>query len=229
MTSAELLKWFGEIAAERPREFMSGQSLNEKAAAWQTSASAALAAAFPPGHRVLTEWERAVDPKGSKPILDFRLAHEFEAARWNAMAGTFASAHDQLRNGRVEGFIDSVRAEAEDEVLEQAEALLDAGYLAAATVLAGGALEVHLRRLCEKNKLPLPAGPMSIEKYNSTVAQARNGGLTIYEKPEQSQVTSWGQLRNEAAHDPAKFKAARQKEEVQHLVAGVRQFIARIR
>jgi len=153
---------------------------------------------------------------------------EFERAAWTAVGGVFASAHDQLRSGRVEGLVDSIRAAAEDEVLEQAEALLGSDHRSAASVLTGGALEVHLRRLCEKNQLSWE-GHGSIDKYNTAIAQARNSGVAIYEKADGSQVTSWGQLRNEAAHDPAKFAANRTQAEVRLMLDGVRGFIARIR
>jgi hypothetical protein len=229
LKSADLVKWFEQLRDNKPKEYISSNSLNEVAVAWQTGVASALAAAFPSGHRVLTEWERAVSPKNPKPVLDFRHAIEFETSRWDAMSGVFTSALEQLRDGRVEGFIDTVRAEAEDEVLEQAEGLLRDGLLAASAVLAGGALEVHLRRLCAKNSLTLPPGHGSIEKYNAAIAQARNAGLTIYEKPDQSLVTAWGQLRNEAAHDPAQFNAARKRTDVQQMVDGSRFFISRYR
>jgi len=229
MTRADVLRWFEELESSKPKEFLSSFSLNEAAAAWRTTAASALSAAFPPHHRVLLDWDRATEPKWPKSVLNPHQATDWERARWNAICGVFASAHAQLRKGRIEGFIDSVRAEAEGEVLDQAAALLDGGFLAAAAVLAGGALEVHLRRLCDRNNLSLPSGHGSIEKYNAAIAQARNGGVVIYEKPEQSSVTSWGQLRNEAAHDPSRFMSARTKADVRPMIEGVRFFIGKTR
>jgi hypothetical protein len=227
MKAAELLGWYEEIRANKPAQWFSFPSLTEAAAAWQTSVGSALAAAFPPGHRVLVEWERAIAParlRSGGPAVFM----EGEQVRWNAMSGVFASAYEQLRMGRIEGLVDRIRAEAEDDVLDQAATLLDGNFLAAAAVLAGGALETHLRRLCAKNSLTV-SGHGTIDKYNTAIAQARNSGVTIYEKPEQSQVTGWGQLRNEAAHDPAGFSSARTKPEVQLMIDGIRQFIVRWR
>jgi len=229
MKGADLLSWFEQLAAGKPKEFISGDSFSVAACSWQTSAASALTAAFPLGHRVLVEWERASQPKNAKPILNRIDAVAFETSRWNAICGVFASAHDQLREGRVEGLIDSVRADAESEVLEQAQALLEAELFAAAAVLAGGALEVHVRRLCEKSNLSLAPGHGTIDKYNSAIAQARNAGVVIYEKPEQSMVTAWAQLRNEAAHDPAQFNSTRTKADARQMLEGIRFFISKFR
>jgi hypothetical protein len=229
MKTADLLQWFEQLRDTKPKGWLSDQSFSEAAVGWQTGAASALAATFPPGNRVMIEWERAVSPKNPKPVLNFTHAVEWECARWHAISGVFASAHEQLREGRIEGLVDAIRAEAEDDVLEQAAELLKENLFAGAAVLAGGALETHLRWLCEKNTLTLPAGHGSIEKYNTAIAQARNNGLTIYEKPDQSMVTAWGQLRNEAAHDPAQFNSARSRVDVQPMIDGIRLFITRYR
>jgi len=230
MTPAALLQWFDELAKSRPspNEIFSEFTIGERGTAWRTSAASAIGQAFPPGHRVLVEWERALGDPATRASLRAMYLLQFERAAWNAVGGVFASAHEQLRSGRIEGLVDTIRATAEDEVLEQAEALLDSDHRSAASVLTGGALEVHLRRLCERNSLAWD-GHGTIEKYNSAIAQARNTGVTIYEKADGSQVTSWGQLRNEAAHDPARFAATRTQAEVRLMLEGVRGFIARVR
>jgi hypothetical protein len=59
------------------------------------------------------------------------------------MLGVFQGAVRQIRNGRIGNLINTLRVETEDELLDQAQALLDAipnPLLVAATVIAGGAL-----------------------------------------------------------------------------------------
>jgi len=214
----ELLAWFEEIAA---RKSNSSDSSSEAGARWISDAGSAIAATFPPGHQIHVQWRSAKDAgkREDAPYLAYQ-------ANMNAHKGVFTSAHDQLRTGRLESFVDSVREATEDDLLEQAQIFLEEHYHLAAAVLAGGALEVHLRRLCEKNQF-LIQGHGSIDKYNQAIAQARNGGgSVVYEKADSSQVTSWGQIRNEAAHTPDQFK--RTENELKLMISGIRNFISRI-
>ncbi len=222
MVTADLLKWFEEIMNRKPEPlFADSGPLSAHSRELLTDMGSAIEAAFPPGHRILREWGD-IQNAGAEEMGAARK----NTAMWAAARGVFASAYSQLRHGRIESFVDSIRVGAEDDLLDQADALSASGHLVAATVLAGGALEVHLRRLCEKNNLAVTAPP-SIAKYDQAIAQARNNGLTIYEKADGSQVTGWGQRRNDAAHQPDQFKQS--GEEVRLMVAGVRAFIARVK
>jgi hypothetical protein len=222
MKSADVLKWFDQLGAVKLEAVLSRFGLNAEGTKWVADAASAIAAAFPPGHEIRRRWDALAmlteDRKDTK--------HPIELQRLEGYKGIFASAHEQLREGRLDSFIDTVRAQAEDDLLEQAEALRDDGLLVAATVLAGGALEVHLRQLCAKNALAVQ-GHGSIDKYNTAIGVARNCGLTIYEKPDSSSVTSWGQLRNDAAHKPDQFRTT--SDQVKLMIDGVRNFIGRVR
>ena len=93
------------------------------------------------------------------------MAHEITNARTIRTArGVFNAAHAILKEGRLVTLLDSVRAESVVELLEQAESLLAAKYVAAATVTAGGALKTHLRHLCARAGCS-PAGAGSITIY----------------------------------------------------------------
>jgi len=223
---AEVIAWFDEVAQSRPESWMQGPHVNERGAAWLASAASAIGLAFPAGHAIQQQWARAEAAGDGVDGLD-----RSNYARWMACGGVFASAHAQVQSGRLRSLVGTARAGAEDDVLEVAEELL-ADSLAAGAVLAGGALEAHLKHLCHSNadvRALLPQGHGSIEKYNLAIGQARNAGkVTLYEKPEQSQVTSWGQLRNEAAHDPAKFQKERTEPEVRLMIAGIRGFLTRV-
>jgi hypothetical protein len=233
MKSADIMKWFEALASESEKQPAPNSSgMDESAARWVANAGSALSGTFPPGHELRKRWDAVGDLRRQWNAKVVQQAGKqaskamIEGERLQNYRGIFAAAYDQLRDGRLDSFVDTVRAQTEDELLDQAKALTDVGFLVAATVLAGGALEVHLRQLCEKNQLKVQTPP-SIDKYNTAIAVARNDGLTIYEKPDASLVTSWGQSRNEAAHKPDQFRAS--IEQVNFMIDGIRNFIARIR
>ncbi len=112
------------------------------------------------------------------------------------------------------------------DVLDQAHELAAMGFHAAAAVLAGGALEAHLKDLCARYRLGW-FGSGSISKYDSAIASARNNGSShVYDLGDTKRVTAWGGTRNEAAHDPKSFSGT--KDLVDNMIQGIREFIARI-
>ncbi len=142
----------------------------------------------------------------------------------NALRSIFTAAHEILRSGRLSSLIEGIRAETVAELLDQAKTLASGGYQVAAVVIAGGALETFLLHLCNRNKLTWQ-GDGSISKYEGALAQARNSGTEIISATDCKQVIAWGGIRNDAAHSPATFK--RSEEQVDLMVEGIRQFIAR--
>ena len=111
------------------------------------------------------------------------------------MLGVFQAATKQLREGRLSSLIDGIRAETEDELLDQALVLINANHLAAATVIAGGALETHLRHLVSKNSLTI-TGDGAISKYDGAIAQVRNNGpVEVYSATDSKQVGAWAGMR----------------------------------
>lgn len=87
-----------------------------------------------------------------------------------------------------------LRANVYDDLLDQADALLKAGYHVAAMVLIGGVLEDHLRKLCDARSLTWP-GAGSLSKYNDVLYKAN-----LYAKPVLSRIQGIAHLRNDAAH-----------------------------
>jgi hypothetical protein len=145
--SADVLKWFDQLGAVKLEAVLSRFGLTPRAPNGSPM----------PLLRLLL---RSTGPRDSETMDALAMLtedrkdtkHPIELQRLEGYKGIFASAHEQLREGRLDSFIDTVRAQAEDDLLEQAEALRDDGLLVAATVLAGGALEVHLRQLCAKTR-----------------------------------------------------------------------------
>ena len=93
-------------------------------------------------------------------------------------------------------------------------------YFRASAVVAGVALESHLRRLAEKNKNPIKSNDGKYIKANSL-----NGDLLknkIIDKTVNKSIASWLGLRDDAAHPDAK-----QTNEgmIESMIAGVKVFI----
>src|SRR5688572_29560554 len=105
--------------------------------------------------------------------------------------------------------------------------LLSERYKDAAAVMAGGALEQHIKRLTPKHGVPLT----SADKNGLPVprrAQTLNDELYkagAYLVGDQKQVTAWLDLRNDAAH--ANYGKYTDKQ-VGLLIAGIRDFITRV-
>jgi hypothetical protein len=220
----QTLKRFETILATKVAEYEGGDMGSpgydhESAVEWVTDARAALEAVFPAAHAVMKQWMSiASGAEGEKTYL---LASDTVV---NGLRGVFKAAFSQLKDGYLDSLADGVRAESVGEVLDQAKSMLASNHVVAATVLTGGALETHLRHLCAKGNVAWP-GDGSIEKYNSAIGQARNNGNEIYSANDGKQVTAWGGVRNEAAHDPTHF--TRTADAVGMMLEGVRQFVAR--
>lgn len=183
-----------------------------------TQAEALMSAVLPVGHPTLTSFQRL------KQSSDSALGTATRVDLARAARSTFYSFVEMLRKGRLASLREAARAEAISEVLDQASALIRLGYLAAATVLIGGALESYLRHACERAGLSVSGGG-SIEKYNNAVGSARRAGAQVYDVNDGKLVTAWGGIRNEAAHDPAGFK--RSSAEIDQMLTGVLGFLAR--
>lgn len=221
----DYLPWFEELQ-QRFRNIKRHQVNNysvptywydhEDAQAWASEAGSAISAVFPLSHYCRQTWERLAVKM--RPEMTHGVSLE-------EMLGVIKAATQQLRDNRIGSILDAVRVETEDELLDQALGLLTAKYLAAATVIAGGSLEAHLRFLVLKNGL-IVSGDGSISKYDAAIAKARNDGTaTIYPATDSKLVTGWGGMRNDAAHDPGTFN--RSAEDIRRMIDGIREFMSR--
>lgn len=156
---------------------------------------------FPPSHPIRTSWS---------------------AARKRAQSiDHWAKRPNPERNISL---VEGIKADTVGECLDVAETLLGAKHVVAATVVAGGALEVHLRHLCSRFGVSW-SGSGSIEKYNQALAQARNNGTPTILNTDTKSVTARGERRNDAAHGPVNFTGT--AEEIRLMIEGIRQFVAR--
>lgn len=220
MTQPDLLTWFDEIAVSAQAVLQ--QPKDPAVVSWLLSQmQSAIQAVFPPTHAVRRRWDDAHARVLRSPGSDVACPDAWILAEF---VGIFLSAHAQLKAGRVSGLVDGIRVETVTECLEVAETLLSAGHPTASAVLAGGALEVHLRHLCGRFGVTW-SGEGSIQKYNDALAKARNNGMETISASDTKSITAWGGRRNDAAHDPVKFAGT--VEEVRLIVEGIRQFLAR--
>lgn len=141
--------------------------------------------------------------------------------------GILQSMRDEIAGGWLISFKGLVTAEIFADFLEMAEYLLAQDYQHPAAVVAGSVLEEHLRQLCTKNGIDLVVESggrrkrKKADELNSDLAKAE-----VYNKLDQKQVTTWLDLRNKAAHGEYDQYT---KEQVRQMVAGVTEFLARVK
>jgi HEPN domain len=98
--------------------------------------------------------------------------------------------------------------------IEQAEILLDSGFERAAGSIAGVALELHLKTLCDVNGISYPPKP-TIETLVQALYKEKKIDVT-----ELKQIQYLGSIRNKCSHpEPVSAK------EVQSLIDGVKKLI----
>jgi HEPN domain-containing protein len=136
--------------------------------------------------------------------------------------GVIDSLYDDMNNGYLQSQAELIHGELFSDFIEMSEHLLEEGYKDAAAVIMGSALEVHIKKLCEKNEIDILNDNGKHKKADTLNTElAKNG---IYTKIEQKSITAWLGLRNSAAHgDYAEYSAS----EVKHTISAVRDFIVR--
>lgn len=114
------------------------------------------------------------------------------------MQGVIKGVQHGFEMGLLAEFRGLVQADIFADFLEMGEYLLGEDYKDAAAVIIGTVLENTLRKLAEANGIAtrkLKGKPLTIEPLNIECAKAG-----VYDRLVQKQVTSWGDLRNKAAH-----------------------------
>ncbi len=108
--------------------------------------------------------------------------------------GVLCAAREDIESGWVGRRDLLLTADAFGSLLEQAQHLLSNGYKDAAAVLAGAVLESSLRKLCDKRGVAYTPKE-TMEPLN--VKLVKDGA---YQRLTQKMITTWGDLRNNAAH-----------------------------
>jgi len=121
---------------------------------------------------------------------------------------------------------ENIHASLFKDFLGQAEFLNKGGLTRASMLVAEITLEEHLRKLAAKNNVP-------VKKQNGDwrKASALNQDLLdegVYPGPQRTQVQTWLELRNDAAHPGEDFENQHQQSEIGQHIEGIRDFISRL-
>lgn len=101
--------------------------------------------------------------------------------------------------------------------LQQAEDLFSNKYLQAAAIVAGVALETHLKSLCEQKAIVITEANPGIQAYNQGLYKAK-----VYSQPQMQEIATWGSIRNAAAHGNwGEFT----KDHIDMMIKGVTRFL----
>ena len=144
----------------------------------------------------------------------FHKFHDYSPVR--KALGILKAAKDDYENGYLFETRSLIEAEVFDDLLEQAEHLLQSGYYAPAAVIAGGVLEDSLRKLCQRKAISLPS-KSTIDPMNVELAKAG-----VYNTLVQKRITALADIRNKAAH--AKWTEF-SKDDVVELISQIRSFM----
>jgi hypothetical protein len=222
MDEQSLLTWFQQIDERIFQVFIRGTHQYALRAGVLTEMQTALESVFLPSDAVRRRWEDARSRESQAFQRDFAGALDFVQ---DELVEIFRVAHRLLQEGHAQRFADGIRAETIMQCLDQADALARTGYADAAMVLAGGAMESHLRALCVRFSLSWQ-GNGSIGSYKQALDQARNQGTqNVVSASDSSQIDSWAKDRNDAAHTPVNF--IKTPQAVLYIVEGIRQFLGR--
>jgi hypothetical protein len=142
------------------------------------------------------------------------------------VAGALQALQHDIDKGYLDTYAELIHAGVFTNLLEMAQHLHSEGYKDAAAVLAGGVIEEHLRKLCEKSNIPSETldssggfRPKKAEALNTDLASAN-----VYGKLDQKSITAWLDLRNKAAH--ARY-GEYTSDQVGLFIQGIRDFLVR--
>ena len=114
------------------------------------------------------------------------------------IVGIFKGVEHDIKSGMLVNFRSLIQAEVFADFLDMAEHLLGENYKDAAAVLLGAVLEDSLRKIAGAKGVDIlnsKGKPLTIDPLN--VELAKKG---VYNALVQKQITSWANLRNDAAH-----------------------------
>jgi hypothetical protein len=142
-------------------------------------------------------------------------------AHVSELVGILKGIQHEIKSGLLTDLRRLLQAEIFADFLEMAEHLLTEGYKDASAVLLGGVLEDSLRKLADSlgvATVSTAGKPLTIDPLNVTLVKAG-----AYNALVQKQITTWANLRNDAAHGQfSKYDA----EQVHQMLLFVQKFCA---
>lgn len=144
----------------------------------------------------------------------------------SSIMGIVQALRTDIEAGYIQTLAELIHAELFADFLEMAQHLCETGYKDAAAVIIGSTLENHIRKLCDKNRVPTenPDKDGNLRPARSDALNVELAKAKVYSKLEQKNVTAWLGIRNNAAHGQYDQYNA---EQVTLFLAEVRSFITR--
>jgi hypothetical protein len=144
----------------------------------------------------------------------------------DVLRGVLEALREDVRHGTLSTFEELVHADVYADLIAQAEGLLRDGYARAATVVAGAALEEHIKLLATKHGTGTTNPDGSHKKASVMNAELRKAGL--YTEAQRATIEGWQKLRNDAAHGNPGFDHADTTlvPNISPMIQGARAFIA---
>ena len=138
-----------------------------------------------------------------------------------ALVGILKALRADLKAGYLRRWDELVRADLFSNLLDIAEHFLDEKFLPAAAVMAGGALEEHLRNLCRKHNVLKPDD-------ETTYTSLRTLRESLFTEKylainENRSIKNWANIRNKAAHAEVTDITP---EEVRLMIEGIQNFLS---
>ena len=144
-------------------------------------------------------------------IPSFTVMHGNFYSHVSNLVGLFKGIQHDIDSGMLLDFRSLIQAEIFADFLEMAEHLLDEGYKDATAVLLGAVLEDSLRKIADASGVSTVGSkgrPLTLEPLNVALAKKGDYGPLV-----KKQITSWANLRNDAAHGHfANYDAAQVKQ-----------------
>lgn len=129
---------------------------------------------------------------------NFTIMHSNYYEHVSEFCGILKGVQHDIKSGLLDDLRQLLQAEIFADFLEMGEHLLTEGYKDAAAVILGAVLEDSLRKLATSRGIPTtsPAGKaLTIDPLNVALAKEKVYGPLV-----QKQITTWANLRNDAAH-----------------------------
>jgi hypothetical protein len=131
-------------------------------------------------------------------IPSFNSMHSNHCRHVSEVSGILKAVESDLESGMLSNFKSLAQAEVFADFLDMAEHLLNEGYKDASAVILGAVLEDSLRKIADGVGVQVIGSngrPLTLDPLNVTVSKQGVYGPLV-----QKQVTSWANLRNDAAH-----------------------------
>ena len=167
----------------------------------------------------------AIAPKDSSYAREVYHPGEKSIVFPDRLVGVLQALKKDIEAGYLWKINELIHADIFSDFLEMARYLLKQGYKDSSAVLVGGVLEEHLRKLCIKHDISIEIRKGEDSEFKK--ASQMNDDLKrkeIYGSLYHKNITAWLDLRNNASH--GKYSEY-SKEQVELMLAGVRDFVAK--